>query len=50
MILPILEARADIEKYFRLFFVSFLVQMKTSKFAFEINRPLVARFLSNDMV
>ena len=36
MIWSILEARAEIEKYFR----SFLVQMKTSKFAFEINWPL----------
>ena len=29
--------RAGIEKYFRSFFGRFLVQMKTSKFAFEIN-------------
>ena len=36
MIWPILEARAEIEKYF----VHFLVKMKTSKFAFEINWPL----------
>jgi hypothetical protein len=36
MIWPILEARAEIQKYFRWF----LVQMKTSKFAFEINWPL----------
>ena len=36
MIWPILEARAEIGKYFR-----FLVQMKTSKFAFDINWPLV---------
>jgi hypothetical protein len=39
MIWPILEARAEIEKYFR----SFLVQMKTSKFTFEINWPLEKR-------
>jgi hypothetical protein len=32
-IIGILEARAEIQKYF----VCFLVQMKTSKFAFEIN-------------
>ena len=37
MIWPILEARAEIEEYF---FVHILVQMKTSKFAFEINWPL----------
>ena len=36
MMWPILEARAEIEKHF----VRFLVQMKTSKFAFEINWPL----------
>ena len=38
MIWPILEARAEIEKYFR----SFLVQMKTSKSHSENIWPLVA--------
>ena len=37
MIRPLLEARAEIQKYFR----SFLVQMKTLKFAFEIYWPLL---------
>ena len=37
MIWPILEARAEIEKYF----CSFFVQMKTSKSAFEINWPII---------
>ena len=36
MISPILEARAEIQKYFRLF----LVQMKTSKSHSEIKKPL----------
>ena len=37
LIQPLLEARAEIQKYFRWF----LVQMKSLEFAFEINWPLV---------
>ena len=33
LIQPLLEARAEIQKYF----VDFLVQMKSLEFAFEIN-------------
>ena len=36
LIWPLLEARAEIQKYF----VGFLVQMKSLEFAFEINWPL----------
>ena len=36
LIRPLLEARAEIQKYFR----CFLVQMKSLEFAFEINLPL----------
>ena len=36
LIQPLLEARAEIKKYFRWFFV----QMKTLEFAFEIYLPL----------
>ena len=40
MIWPILEARAEIQKYFR----SFLVQMKTLKFASEVYWPLKSKY------
>ena len=43
MIWPILVARTEIEKCFH----SFLVQMKTSKFAFEINWPLAQNMKKN---
>ena len=36
---PLLEARAEIQKYFRWF----LVQIKSLEFSFEINWPLAAR-------
>ena len=42
LIWPLLEARAEIQKYFHWF----LVQMKSLEFAFEINWPLEQHFLT----
>ena len=45
LIRPLLEARAEIQKYFRWF----LVQMKSLEFAFEINWPLALHHLSQNV-
>ena len=47
LISPILECQGRITKYFRWIF-AFLVQMKTFKSAFEINRPLIKIIVSGD--
>ena len=46
LIWPLLEARAEIQKYFRWF----LVQMKSLEFAFEINWPLEAKETRPDIL